>query len=203
MKKELTFKQLEKIVNEEVVIYEGYGDWKKEADSVISRYIYDSVTSKITSVLKEYGYSSNDIRVTTYGSGIYLCHGYSYYSRHSNKPDGIRITVRKTKDNAKSDWRNTKYKFKKIEIEETSAYENNDSYILESVQDYIDYKERCKQRSINYKNEKANKFLTKVQDAGIDIKTLLELTKEYKDLDYEHKTKIAKAADPDHYYYYI
>lgn len=197
--KELSFKELERIVNEEgIKILEGWSDNRQEVQSSYQRNIFDAVQKKIYEVLDRYGFNRDEIRVSDYSNKLYLSHGYvrSGY--------GIAITVRKKKDQDRSDWRNTYYKFDKIEIEEVTKwdYEAKESKVVNTIQEYIDNDIAQKKASQEYKDKKYIDFRAKLDESGIDPKTFIELMNEYKNLEYDKKQAMAKEIDPERYYNY-
>ena len=192
----MKFKEIVKIINDEGVILKDYQE--NEIEKATLDQLLRSVCKKIRSILEERNIKG--VRLTTYNQKIYLdSERYSTY--YGNEPSGIIIKVRKEIVDSKYNYfgTTTYYKFKSIEIEKVERYINGDLKEIETIEDYLDYKENENQKKIERIENKKNEFINKIDD----MKKFLELMKEFKSLNYDSKKEIAVDAFGDNYYKYI
>ena len=192
----MKFKEIVKIINDEGVILKDYtGNEIEKADL---GELLNSVCKKIRSILEERNIEG--VKLRSYNQKIYLdSEKYSTYYR--NEPSGIVIKVKKEKVDSKYDYfgTTTYYKFKSIEIEKVERYVDGDLKEIETIEDYLDYKENENQKKIKRIENKKREFINKVDD----MKKFLELMKEFKSLNYDSKKEIAVDAFGDNYWKYI
>lgn len=192
----MKFKELEKLINDEGVILKDYQGNEIEK-ARLDQLLYN-VCKKIRSILEERNIKG--VKLSTYNQKIYLdSERYSTY--YGNEPSGIIIKVKKEKIDSKYNYfgTTTYYKFKSIEIEKVERYINGDLKEIETIEDYLDYKENENQKKIERIENKKSEFINKVDD----MKKFLELMKEFKSLNYDSKKEIAVDAFGDNYWKYI
>lgn len=192
----MKFKEIVKIINDEGVILKDYQG--NEIEKATLDQLLRSVCKKIRSILEERNIKG--VKLSTYNQKIYLdSERYSTY--YGNEPSGIIIKVKKEKVDSKYNYfgTTTYYKFKSIEIEKVERYINGDLKEIETIEDYLDYKENENQKKIERIENKKSEFINKVDD----MKKFLELMKEFKSLNYDSKKEIAVDAFGDNYWKYI
>ena len=188
--KKLSFKELERIVNEEGVELIERWNGGEEITSTTFGNLMVCVRNKIDEVLDRYGISHSELHTTDYRGKVYLM---NYYDNWTNKgPTGIEVKVKKVKDKEKSNWTNTYYSFKNIEIEEKEVCRPRTSEImkLETVEDYINYKNECREVVKKKKKKKIDDFVENLD--GLEFEKFIKLYKEFKDLDYTDRKNICK-----------
>ena len=193
----MKFKELEKLINDEGVILKDYQG--NEIEKATLDQLLDSVCKKIRSILEDVGLNE-EVKLTTYNQRIYL-DSEKYHTYYKNEPSGIIIKVKKEKVDSKYDYfgTTTYYKFKSIEIEKVERYIDGDLKEIETIEDYLDYKENENQKKIERIKNKKEEFINKIDD----MKKFLELMKEFKSLNYDSKKEIAVDIFGDNYWKYI
>ena len=193
----MKFKELEKLINDEGVILKDYQG--NEIEKATLDQLLDSVCKKIRSILEDVGLNE-EVKLTTYNQRIYL-DSEKYHTYYKNEPSGIIIKVKKEKVDSKYDYfgTTTYYKFKSIEIEKVERYRDGEVEEIETIEDYLDYKENENQKKIERIKNKKEEFINKVDD----MKKFLELMKEFKSLNYDSKKEIAVDIFGDNYWKYI
>ena len=192
----MKFKEIVKIINDEGVILKDYQG--NEIEKATLDQLLDNVCKKIRSILNDA--EIEGVKLRTYNQKIYLdSERYSTY--YKNEPSGIVIKVKKEKVDSKYDYfgTTTYYKFKSIEIEKVERYINGEVEEIETIEDYLDYKENENQKKIERIENKKSEFINKVDD----MKKFLELMKEFKSLNYDSKKEIAVNVFGDNYWKYI
>ena len=193
----MKFKELEKLINDEGVILKDYQG--NEIEKATLDQLLDSVCKKIRSILEDVGLNE-EVKLTTYNQRIYL-DSEKYHTYYKNEPSGIVIKIKKEKVDSKYDYfgTTTYYKFKSIEIEKVERYRDGEVEEIETIEDYLDYKENENQKKIERIKNKKEEFINKVDD----MKKFLELMKEFKSLNYDSKKEIAVDIFGDNYWKYI
>ena len=192
----MKFKELEKLINDEGVILKDYQGNEIEK-ARLDQLLYN-VCKKIRSILEERNIKGFKLR--SYNQKIYLdLERYSTY--YGNETSGIVIKVKKEKVDSHYNYfgTTTYYKFKSIEIEKVERYIDGDLKEIETIEDYLDYKENENQKKIERIENKKSEFINKVDD----MKKFLELMKEFKSLNYDSKKEIAVNTFGDNYWEYI
>lgn len=123
--KDLKFKELEKIVNEEV---------KTNTVNTITN-IINEVKKKITEVLERYDIKYEDMRVSEYSGKLYLIDS----KGDLRSRDAISITVRRKKFTIKNPYAESYYTFSKIEIQNPN---------VESIKEYLEMRSKQKEEKI-------------------------------------------------------
>lgn len=200
---EITFKELENIINEEGVVLKGYNGDEVESGSIDT--IVSAVRRKIENILSECGLKQ--MSIMSYRSSLYLDTEYNWV--YGQEPSGVKISVKKEVDREHSSWSYTKYKFKGVKIEVADkyyVYRNNgksEEYNIKSIVDYIAYKSECKKANEEYKNNKKENFKNMLEDKGLSLEDFVKLAQAYKSLDYSTKTDLAREIDKEAAYKYI
>ena len=191
----MKFKELEKLINDEGVILKDYQGNEIEK-ARLDQLLYN-VCKKIESILNDA--KIEGVKLRSYNQKIYL-DSEKYSTYYGNEPSGIIIKVRKEVVNSHYNYfgTTTYYKFKSIEIEKVERYINGDLKEIETIEDYLEYKENENQNKIERIENKKSEFINKVDD----MKKFLELMKEFKSLNYDSKKEIAVDAFGDTYYKY-
>ena len=192
----MKFKEIVKIINDEGVILTDHQG--NEIEKATLDQLLDSVCKKIRSILNDA--EIEGVKLRTYNQKIYLdSERYSTY--YKNEPSGIVIKVKKEKVDSKYDYfgTTTYYKFKSIEIEKVERYIDGEVEEIETIEDYLDYKENENQKKIERIQNKKEEFINKVDD----MKKFLELMKEFKSLNYDSKKEIAVDIFGENYWKYI
>lgn len=192
----MKFKELEKLINDEGVILKDYQGNEIEK-ARLDQLLYN-VCKKIESILNDA--KIEGVKLRSYNQKIYL-DSEKYSTYYGNEPSGIIIKVRKEVVNSHYNYfgNTTYYKFKSIEIEKVERYINGDLKEIETIEDYLDYKENENQKKIERIENKKEEFINKVDD----MKKFLELMKEFKSLNYDSKLEITKNTFGDNYWKYI
>lgn len=192
----MKFKELEKLINEKGVILKDYTGTEIEKADLGE--LLNSVCEEIRSILEDA--EIEGVKLTTYNQRIYL-DSEKYHTYYRNEPSGIVIKVKKEKVDSHYNYfgTTTYYKFKSIEIEKVERYINGEVEEIETIEDYLDYKENENQKKIERIENKKSEFINKVDD----MKKFLELMKEFKSLNYDSKKEIAVDAFGDNYWKYI
>ena len=178
--KDLKFKELERIVNEELP--------KNTVYTVTD--IISQVKKKITEVLERYDIKYEDMRVSEYSGKIYLIDS----KGDLRSRDAISITVRRKKFTMRYDYAPSYYTFNKIEIENVN---------VESIKEYLEMRSKQKENEVKQKEEKFDNFKKMLKDNNIDPKIFMELKKAYNDLEYNNKQLFAQELFEEQYYQYI
>lgn len=134
----MKFKELEKLINDEGVILKDYQGNEIEK-ARLDQLLYN-VCKKIRSILEERNIKGFKLR--SYNQKIYLdLERYSTY--YGNETSGIVIKVKKEKVDSHYNYFDTTtyYKFKSVEIEKVERYIDGDLKEIETIEDYLDYKE--------------------------------------------------------------
>lgn len=192
----MKFKELEKLINEKGIILKDYTGTEIEKADLGE--LLNSVCEEIRSILNDA--EIEGVKLTTYNQRIYL-DSEKYHTYYRNEPSGIVIKVKKEKVDSHYNYfgTTTYYKFKSIEIEKVERYINGEVEEIETIEDYLDYKENENQKKIERIENKKSEFINKVDD----MKKFLELMKEFKSLNYDSKKEIAVDAFGDNYWKYI
>lgn len=192
----MKFKELEKLINDEGVILKDYQGNEIEK-ARLDQLLYN-VCKKIESILNDA--KIEGVKLRSYNQKIYL-DSEKYSTYYGNEPSGIIIKVKKEVVNSHYNYfgTTTYYKFKSIEIEKVERYINGDLKEIETIEDYLDYKENENQKKIEKIENKKSEFINKVDD----MKKFLELMKEFKSLNYDTKLEITKNTFGDNYWKYI
>lgn len=198
---ELSFKKLEKIVNEEGIKIIDRWNGDEELSSTYNSNLIQCVKNKIEEVLDRYGISHNELHTTDYRGRIYLMNYLDSWAKGT--PTGIEVKIKKTKDKEKSNCLDTYFIFKNIEVEVAEVYEPGTTEIikLETIRDYIDYKKKCNKLVQDEKDKKISNFIKNLD--GLDFEKFIKLYKEFNNLDYVSKTKVFEKYGIDDRYMYL